>query len=268
MHRKSARQVVSSLEKIAEYVENNWKDFFATREAAYNFVLGLDTMSDRLENRTASPDDYMITPENDVTSMTDNQDDVLEYEADEDYMETFEAPSEWEEGDADEDYMEHFNDSNFDTVQDSYEEELRLEQRIAKLRADRKRRMASQYNESLGKKKIVARELKANRLPSVREIVRDLRDISEEDAAEVLTLIARPVSQANKADRILLQINRLIDGHGVEAIPNPNYSHKPIALYVNMGDAYAATVVWDMSTGKFEYTTWGDWFENWERENL
>ena len=40
-----------------------------------------------------------------------------------------------------------------------------------------------------------------------------------------------------------------------------------VASYVNMGDTYVATILYDIEKGEFFVTSWGDWVEEYEREN-
>lgn len=54
-----------------------------------------------------------------------------------------------------------------------------------------------------------------------------------------------------------------LDGHGVEGISNHG---KTLALYVNMGDTYDATVIADLDEGKVIIGSWGNWVERYEAE--
>lgn len=71
---------------------------------------------------------------------------------------------------------------------------------------------------------------------------------------------------------IMRALNEVLDGHGVEAIRVDAawvdaYHHDVVGTFVNMGDAYAGTIVLDSETGEFIPTTWGDFVETWEREH-
>lgn len=60
--------------------------------------------------------------------------------------------------------------------------------------------------------------------------------------------------------------NDVLDGHGVELLRlRTRRGGTRSALYVNMGDTYNATLVWDRHTDSFKVTTWGDIIESWER---
>jgi hypothetical protein len=68
-------------------------------------------------------------------------------------------------------------------------------------------------------------------------------------------------------DDALDRINGLIHGYGVEAIRNPNDGWKRYygdisLLYVNMGDTYAPTVIYDVKNQSWHITSWGDFIES------
>ena len=67
------------------------------------------------------------------------------------------------------------------------------------------------------------------------------------------------------ADRAMSAANTALDAHGVEAIrgvdADDNFWQDIIAIYVNMGDSYAATVLYDVKTKKFSITSYGDYVE-------
>lgn len=66
------------------------------------------------------------------------------------------------------------------------------------------------------------------------------------------------------ADAVLDDANRLLEGHGIEAINgkwHDHYYQDIVALYVNMGDTYNGTILYDAVKRKFYVTTWGDFVE-------
>ena len=69
----------------------------------------------------------------------------------------------------------------------------------------------------------------------------------------------------NEVDLALEEINRLIEGYGVEVVrgrPWVDHFYQDInLLYVNMGDTYAPTVIYDTLKERFYITTWGDIIE-------
>jgi uncharacterized protein (TIGR02996 family) len=57
-------------------------------------------------------------------------------------------------------------------------------------------------------------------------------------------------------------INKLLNGHGVEPIHDQGYDDEepPIAYYVNRGDAYAPTIIFDAESRKYHLSTAADWW--------
>jgi hypothetical protein len=66
-------------------------------------------------------------------------------------------------------------------------------------------------------------------------------------------------------DGILNVANSLFDGHGIEPIRgkwHDRYYQDIVALYVNMGDTYNTTLLFDAVKTKFYVTSWGDFVES------
>ncbi len=107
-----------------------------------------------------------------------------------------------------------------------------------------------------------------------RALLEWFRDLSPQDAAEVVRAAKsiRMTSNYRTVHDRMEQINRLIEGHGVEAViysegeglrtwmSDP--SDRILALYVNTGDTYSPTVLWDARRDSVTLTTWGDFVEN------
>lgn len=66
-------------------------------------------------------------------------------------------------------------------------------------------------------------------------------------------------------ERRMCALNEILEGHGVEAIFHGSDPMHPDAVYVNMGETYAATILYDYRSGTFKVTSWGDWVEKQER---
>lgn len=90
----------------------------------------------------------------------------------------------------------------------------------------------------------------------------ELDDRQAYDLAEMAKRGAR-----HKPDMYLNAVNQAIDAFGIEAIRGESSDDEPLALYVNTGDAYTATILYDTEEGKFYLTTYGDWLEAWEHEH-
>ncbi len=89
--------------------------------------------------------------------------------------------------------------------------------------------------------------------------------------------IAKALAQEMKAaeggrdsvERAIKNVDVVIHGYGVEGIEGEwvnNYWGNTVGLYVNMGDTYNGTVIYDTIRQKFSVTTMGDWVEKYERK--
>lgn len=91
------------------------------------------------------------------------------------------------------------------------------------------------------------------------------RDLSETDAVALRAVLAAVnVNDGRSVQNALETANRLTDAHGIEAIRGKyvdRYYGDSVALYVNMGDSYAGTLLFNTITKKFSLTTWGDFAE-------
>jgi len=99
---------------------------------------------------------------------------------------------------------------------------------------------------------------------SIKEMMREFQ-IDEDVAKQVFKLMSRRASR-NRAERIMHEIDKLIGGFGVEAITLEGayvdrFWQDAVGTFVNMGDTYDATIVYDTANEKFLFTTWGDFYE-------
>ena len=70
-----------------------------------------------------------------------------------------------------------------------------------------------------------------------------------------------------RIDGVMWFCDRQLECHGVEAINKPGYIHSPYwqdiaALYLNSGDTYSATLIFDIEEGALHLSTYGDWLED------
>jgi len=68
-------------------------------------------------------------------------------------------------------------------------------------------------------------------------------------------------------DTKLEYCNQYLNGYGIEPITGEftwvnHYYQNIIALYVNLGDTYTTTIVYDTERGKFLISSWGDFYES------
>jgi hypothetical protein len=71
-------------------------------------------------------------------------------------------------------------------------------------------------------------------------------------------------------DAALDLANELMGAHGVEAIRGDyhvdRYYFDTVALYVNTGDSYTGTLLYETDRDRFLVTSWGEWVERNERK--
>lgn len=83
------------------------------------------------------------------------------------------------------------------------------------------------------------------------------------DSAEIIRITKTMTNNPNKA---LNRINDILEGHGVETIMSAEHTNRwgmadYVAMYVNMGDTYDLTVIYDVPRGKFFIADLGTWLE-------
>ena len=69
-------------------------------------------------------------------------------------------------------------------------------------------------------------------------------------------------------DRFARALNEALGAHGVEAVFAESDASWPVLEYLNMGDTYAATLVWRASTGRWRVASMGDEVERLERHGM
>ena len=107
------------------------------------------------------------------------------------------------------------------------------------------------------------------------ETARRLADIRDgqtepEDYPAVAHWLSQCFNRPRDAELQLEAFNAILGGYGIEAIRVEDawvdaFHGDIVASYVNMGDAYVATVVLDSETGEFVVASYGDWLESNER---
>jgi len=105
-----------------------------------------------------------------------------------------------------------------------------------------------------------------------RELQRSFRDLDPREAARLARIINNAEGKqrsGSAVDTALDEVNRALDAHGIEALRHEgtwdSYYGDTVALYVNTGETYAPTVLYDIDSDTFEVTSWGDWYEAFER---
>ena len=115
-----------------------------------------------------------------------------------------------------------------------------------------------------------------NRLPSVKTLMSVLS--VDKDVAKKVRLAlegpgalpkdhekyAKHYNPPSLLDRKLDAIDELIEGFGTEAIRGPwvgGYWGDTVAVFIEMGDVYNGTILFDVERETFYATTVGDWVE-------
>ncbi len=101
------------------------------------------------------------------------------------------------------------------------------------------------------------------KIPSIKRLMARL-NVSRETAKEMRKVMMAAETPA-QVDESFKGLSKLLDGHGSEVIRCSAQWERywlDIALqYVNMGDTYTQTVVFDVGAYSFRVGTWGDWLE-------
>ena len=95
----------------------------------------------------------------------------------------------------------------------------------------------------------------------VRGLIRgEIRTLDAERFPQSNAYFASCYNRPSRLDRIMECLNEVLGTYGVEAIGD-SQTYGPPAEYLNAGDTYAATLVFDRLVGNFKLTSWGDWLE-------
>lgn len=104
---------------------------------------------------------------------------------------------------------------------------------------------------------------------SIEEAIRqDYPHTGEEILVEA---VACDTDRPAEVDIALTVINTLMGGHGIEAITNSNafvdsYYRDTVGLYINIGDTYKKTIIFDTKRRRFVYLSVGDFVEQKDKE--
>ena len=100
----------------------------------------------------------------------------------------------------------------------------------------------------------------------LRAFPRDL----DEFKAKLIADYVRKAGSHKSVDEALEVADRMLEAHGIEAIRGAEFRNgyygDIVGLYVNMGDTYNTTVLYDTVADRFHITSWGDWVEKYDRK--
>ncbi len=110
--------------------------------------------------------------------------------------------------------------------------------------------------------------------PSAKDLLKDFPKIGQDKADELAKRLKEAlVSEDEDAiDDAMDFANEVLDGNGVEGVKGEGadvdkYWRDTILLYVNQGDTYDTTVMYDTENEEFVIGSWGDFVEQWENED-
>ncbi len=78
--------------------------------------------------------------------------------------------------------------------------------------------------------------------------------------------VAQCCNYPSQDELVQSALNDILDGFGIESITAPGDSSTILAVYVNTGDSYGSTIIFDRETEQYECGTWADWYEGWIAE--
>ena len=75
---------------------------------------------------------------------------------------------------------------------------------------------------------------------------------------EVMSWYRSLYNAPQKSETNMVAFNIILEGYGVEGMPDPDDFRAIGLTYVNMGDTYIPTIIYD---GAYRIMSWGDWIE-------
>ena len=108
---------------------------------------------------------------------------------------------------------------------------------------------------------IAALNITPEQAETARGLIRgDIKTRDEERFPRSNAYFRRCYHEPGRLSRILECLNEVLEMHGVESLGECR-TYGPPAEYLNAGDTYAATLLFDHIAGNFKLTTYGDWLE-------
>lgn len=105
--------------------------------------------------------------------------------------------------------------------------------------------------------------------PNAKNLKEWFPTLSAEGAKEWARRIKAATGHRYEVDKVLDDLSDHMGAYGIEAIRGDyyvdGYYQDLVALYVNTGDTYNATILYETEKERFLLTTMGDWVEHNER---
>ena len=89
--------------------------------------------------------------------------------------------------------------------------------------------------------------------------------VGRREAVELARMLKNAYGDHEAIDEALEEANKVLGGFGVEAIQGnfsvSSYYRDIVALYINRGETYETTILYETAAERFRITSWGDWVE-------
>ncbi len=102
----------------------------------------------------------------------------------------------------------------------------------------------------------------AGAVPSIKTIASAFPKIGPEEVKVIREALIDATDNDRMVHQSLRTVDTLIDGHGIESFASTDGDR---VYYVNMGDPYVPTALFDERTGLTKVCGWGDYVESWEK---
>jgi hypothetical protein len=92
------------------------------------------------------------------------------------------------------------------------------------------------------------------------------------DKAKAIAATLKAADSVEAVDAALAYADQMLEAHGIEALRGGEGYHVSryygdiVALYVNTGDAYTATIIYETEPRRFHVWTYGDFVEKKQRK--
>jgi hypothetical protein len=121
-------------------------------------------------------------------------------------------------------------------------------------------------------KKIVKLSLNELRLV-IKSVIKEQSEFEGKKLQDVVNNlnVHKNLINPDMVDEIMEILNDRMGGFGIEALrgkENDKYLGDVIALYIDMGDTYARTVIYDTQEKEFHLKSWGDFMESRESSDV
>jgi hypothetical protein len=118
------------------------------------------------------------------------------------------------------------------------------------------------YNAPSKKALITALNITPEQADTVRGLIRgETRTKNPAQFPKSNAYFSKCHHEPKRLHRILECLNETLEMHGVECLGEVK-TYGPPAEYLNAGDTYTATLLFDHIAGNFKLTSWGDWYEH------